>query len=233
LAKPCELDLLSAVWRIEADPRSAVDCFSLESHPLDLLDKAHNVRSQGKYFRLNYENSRLRTWRKLGLGFYLALGWAVMRLLARFVGLGLYRKPLGFHVARLMRKPKVSCLPPSLPETTTEVSYGLVMNWLPPGGLEVTALGAKEGASPASSVFVGGSSRSEPSSEIVTGTVTGTESSSGGESSSPHVVPVFSSRTPAFNLFGFPPSPAPDMGFPANPAPYSASIFKFTPLKTL
>jgi len=49
LAKPCKLDLLQAVWHAEADPRSAVDCFSLESHSLDLLDKDQNVRSQGKY----------------------------------------------------------------------------------------------------------------------------------------------------------------------------------------
>jgi hypothetical protein len=88
LAEPCEFDLLSAVWHAEADPRSAVDCFSLESHPLDLLEKDQNVRPLGK------ENSRLRTWRKLGLGFYLALGRAVRRVLVRFVGLGLCRKPL-------------------------------------------------------------------------------------------------------------------------------------------
>jgi hypothetical protein len=62
--------------------------------------------------------------------------------------------------------------------------YSLVLNRLPPGGLEVIALGAKEGASPASSVFVGGS-RSEPSSAAVTGTVTGMESCFGGESISP------------------------------------------------
>jgi hypothetical protein len=49
LAKRCEFDLLSAVWHAEADPRSAVDCFSLESHPLDLLDKDQHVCPQGKY----------------------------------------------------------------------------------------------------------------------------------------------------------------------------------------
>jgi hypothetical protein len=47
LATPCELDLLPAVWHAEAVPRSAVDCFSLESHPLDLLDKDQIVRPQG------------------------------------------------------------------------------------------------------------------------------------------------------------------------------------------
>jgi hypothetical protein len=49
LAEPCEFDLLPAVWHAEADPRSAVDCFSLESHPLDLLEKDQHVRPQGKY----------------------------------------------------------------------------------------------------------------------------------------------------------------------------------------
>jgi hypothetical protein len=47
------------------------------------------------------------------------------------------------------------------------------------------------------------------------------------------VFPVFSSRTPASNLFGFPHLPALDLGFPVDPAPYSASVFKFTPLGTL
>jgi hypothetical protein len=228
LATPCKLDLLPAVWHAEVVPRSAVDCFSLESHLLDLLDKDQIVRPQGKYSRLNFENSRLRTWRKLGHGFYLALGQAMRRVLIRFAGSGLFRKPLGFRVARLKRNPKVSCPLPFSPETSTEVSSGLVLNRLPLGGLEVTALGAKEGASPASSAFVGDFSRSEPSSTAVTGTVTGTESSSGGDSSSSQVFPAVSSRTPASNLFGFPPSPAPDLGFPAGPA-----SFKFTPLGKL
>jgi len=108
------------------------------------------------------------------------LGRAVRRVLDRFARSGLNRKPLGFRVARLMRKPKVSCPPPSLSKTTPEVSSRMVLNRLPPGGLEVIALGATEGVSAASSVFVEDSFRSEPSSAAVTGT----ESSSGGESSS-------------------------------------------------
>jgi hypothetical protein len=119
----------------------------------------------------------------------------VRRVLIRFAWSGLFRKHLGFRVARLKRKPKVSCLPPSSPVTTSEVSSGLVLNRLPHGGLEVTMLGAKEGASPASSAFVGDSTRSEPSSAADTGTVSGTESSSGGESSSSQVFPAVSSRT--------------------------------------
>jgi hypothetical protein len=49
LAEPCEFDLLPTVWHVEAIPRSAVDCYLLESHPLDLLDKDQHVRPQGKY----------------------------------------------------------------------------------------------------------------------------------------------------------------------------------------
>jgi hypothetical protein len=203
LATPCKLDLLPVVRHAEAVPRSAVDCSSLEAHPLDLLDKDQSVRPQGMYSRLNLENSRLRTWRKLGPGFYLALGRAVRRILTRFAGSGLFRKLLGFRVARHKRKPIVSCSPPSSPETSTEVSSRFVLNRLPPGGLEVTALGAKEGASPASSAFVG-ISRPEPSSAADTGTVSGTEVSSGGESSRSQVFPAVSSRTPASNMFGFP-----------------------------
>jgi hypothetical protein len=135
-------------------------------------------------------------------------------------------------MARLMRKPKVSCLPPSLLETTPEVSFGLVLNRLPPGGLEVTTLGATEGASPTSLVFGGDSFRSEPSSATVTGTDPFL-SSSGGESSSSQMFLVYSSQTPASKVFGFPLSLAPDLGFLADPAPPSAPVFKFTPLGTL
>jgi hypothetical protein len=109
LATPCEIDLLPAMWHAEAVPRSVVDCFSLESHPLDLLDKDQIVRLQGQYSRLNFENSRLRTWRKLVPGFYLALGGAVRRVLIRFVGLGLFVWPdssgnLKFPIRRLSRR---------------------------------------------------------------------------------------------------------------------------------
>jgi hypothetical protein len=71
------------------------------------------------------------------------------------------------------------------------VSSGLIMNRLPPGGLEVTSLGAKEGASLASSAFVGVSSRSEPLSAADTETVSGMEVSSGGESSRSQVFDGF------------------------------------------
>jgi hypothetical protein len=46
-AEPCALDLL-AVRLAEEDSRSAVDCSTLESPPLDLLDKDQPHRPLGK-----------------------------------------------------------------------------------------------------------------------------------------------------------------------------------------
>jgi hypothetical protein len=231
-ATPCEFDLLPAVRHAEDIPRSAVDCFSLEAHRLDMLGKDQIVCPQGKDSHLKFETSRLRTWRKLGSGFYLALGRAVGRVLSRFTGSGLFRKPFGFRVTRIKRKPKVSCPPPTSPETTTEMSSGLVLNRILPGGLEVSALGDKVGVSPASSADVGIYPRPESSSETVTGTDSGTESFSGGESSRSQVPSAVScsSVNPASNRFGFPPSPAPDLGFPGGPA---STSFKLTPLGKL
>jgi hypothetical protein len=44
------------------------------------------------------------------------------------------------------------------------------------------------------------------------------------------VFPAVSSQTPAFNLFGYPPSPTPDLGFPTD---FASVSFKFTPLGKL
>jgi hypothetical protein len=129
-------------------------------------------------------------------------------------------------VTQLMRKPKVSRSSPSLLETTLELSSGLVLNRLPPGGLEVTGLGVIEGVSPASPIFVGDSFRSKPSSAAVTRTAP-VVSSSGGELSSSQVFPVSSSQTPASKEFGFPPSPAPDWVF--RQILLLWLVFKFTP----
>jgi hypothetical protein len=96
----------------------------------------------------------------------------------------------------------------------------------------VSALGDKVGVSPASSADVGIYPRPESSSETVTGTDSGTESFSGGEPSRSQVPSAVScsSVNPASNRFGFPPSPAPDLGFPGGPA---STSFKFTPLGKL
>jgi len=227
LATPCEIDLLPAVQHTEADPRSAVDCFSLEQNTLDLLVKDQLGSPQGK--GLKFEKVRTRTWRKLGPGFCLVLGRAVRRVLTRYAGSGLFRKFLGCRVARFMRKPNVSGPPPTSPVTTTEVSSGLVLNRIPNGGSEDTALGAKKGASPGSTGFVGVSPRPEPPSVADDGFISGTESPSGGESSRSQVIPAVSSWNPASHLFGFPPSPAPDLGFPAA----TTVSFNFTPLGKL
>jgi hypothetical protein len=127
LPEPCELDLLPTVWHAESVQRTTVDCFSVESHQLNLLDKDRPLCPQGKKCpscsNLKIERLRLRTWRKLGTGFFLALGRAVRNLLDRFAGLGLSRKSSGFRVARLMPKAKVSR--PS--SSTSKVSSGLIL----------------------------------------------------------------------------------------------------------
>jgi hypothetical protein len=84
-----------------------------------------------------------------------------------------------------MPKAKVSRLSSSPPETTSKVSSGLYLVRPPLGGLEVAASVATEGAGPTTSVSVGGSIRSKPSSSAVTGT-TSFLSSTGGESSNVH-----------------------------------------------
>lgn len=133
------------------------------------------------------ERSRLRTWSKLGTGFFLALGRAVRNFLDRFAGSGLSRKSSGFRVACLITKAKVSRPSSSTPETTSKVSSRLILVQPPPKGLEVAASIATEGAGSVISVSVGGSNRSEPSSSAVTGT-TSFMPSTGGESSNVHTV---------------------------------------------
>jgi hypothetical protein len=191
LPEPCELDLLPTVWYAESVQRTTVDCFSLESHQLNLLDKDRFLCPQGKKrpscSNLKIERSRLRTWRKMGSGFFLALGRAVRNLLDRFAGSGLSHKSSGFRVGRLMSKAKVFRPSSSPPKTTSKVSSGLILVRPPPGGLEVAASVATEGAGPAISVSVGGSIRSEPSLSAVTGT-TSFMPSTGGESSNVHMV---------------------------------------------
>jgi hypothetical protein len=74
LLEPCELDLLPTGWRAESIQRTAVDCFSVESHQLNLLDKDRPLHPQGKKCpscsNLKIKRSRLQTWRKLGIGFF-------------------------------------------------------------------------------------------------------------------------------------------------------------------
>jgi hypothetical protein len=44
LPEPYELDLLSTVWHAKSVQRTVVDCFSVESHQLNLLDKDRPLR---------------------------------------------------------------------------------------------------------------------------------------------------------------------------------------------
>jgi hypothetical protein len=78
----CALDLLPMVRHAKVEPRSMVDCFSLESPPLEPLGKDRHLRLKGKKLlscsNLNFENSkseysRTHTWNKLGSKFYVDL----------------------------------------------------------------------------------------------------------------------------------------------------------------
>lgn len=74
LLEPSELDLLPMGWRAESIQRTAVDCFSVESHQLNLLDKDRPLRPQGKKrpscSNLKIERSRLRMWLSWVSGFF-------------------------------------------------------------------------------------------------------------------------------------------------------------------
>jgi hypothetical protein len=72
---------------------------------------------------LNFKISKRRTWRKLVIGSNLALGRAVRKLLARFVGTGLGHRS-GFRLARLFPKPVLSHKLSILPEMSPEISSG-------------------------------------------------------------------------------------------------------------
>jgi hypothetical protein len=60
--KQCALDLLPMVRHAEVEPRSVVDCFSLESPPLEPLGKDRHLRPKRKKVlsrsNLNFENSK-------------------------------------------------------------------------------------------------------------------------------------------------------------------------------
>jgi hypothetical protein len=99
-AEPCVLDLLPSVRHAKEDLRTAMDCFSLESPPLELLDKDQHAPSElldidkpfcplGKklhaHSNLKFEFSKRRTWSKQGNRSNLALGQAVRKNLDHFV----------------------------------------------------------------------------------------------------------------------------------------------------
>lgn len=186
LVEPVSLDILPMVRHAEADTRSSVDCFTLESPQLDLLDKDRNFRPLGKKLipRSNskFEISNVHTWSKLGIGFDLALGRAIRKILGRFAGSGLDRKCSGFRLAGLMLKPKVSRPSRLLVEMMLESSS--VMGQPPAGGLEAALLDTIEGAGPAKSVSLRCSLWPEQSSPSVPGAVPVLASYGGGSCSS-------------------------------------------------
>lgn len=96
-ADPC--DFLLVMRFAEEDQRTTVDCYSLESPPLDPLDKDHNHRPLGKKSlpssNLNFKYSNLRTWKQLVISFKLAMGRAAGKFLGRFFGSSLGWKHTG------------------------------------------------------------------------------------------------------------------------------------------
>jgi hypothetical protein len=119
----CEPDFLPAARVLDADLRTALDCSTLE--PFDPLGKDHHRCPLGKSYRprasLKFEISKLRTWSKRVIGFNMALGRAVNKLLGRLARNGLCRK--GLRLGCFMPKPSSSRS--SLPETTSVDSSGL------------------------------------------------------------------------------------------------------------
>jgi hypothetical protein len=148
-AEPCVLDFLPSVRHAEDNLRTAVNCFSLESPPLELFYKDRVICPLGKkllsHLNLKFEFSKCRTWRKLGNGSNLALGRVVRNILDRFVGTGLGRKRSGFRLARFL--PKLLASRPSriMPEMSLEISFGIPLVRPSSGGLEDASLDTIEG----------------------------------------------------------------------------------------
>jgi hypothetical protein len=94
-AEPCDLDLLRSVRQAEEELRTAMNCFSLEAPPPELMGIDRPFCPPGKKIlahpNLNFKISKRRTWSKLVIGSNLALGRAVRKLLALFVGTGIVR----------------------------------------------------------------------------------------------------------------------------------------------
>jgi hypothetical protein len=148
-AEPCVLDFLLSVRHAEDDLRTAVDCFSLESPPLELLDKVQLICPLGKkllsHSNLKFEFSKRRMWRKLGNGSNLALGQAVRNILGRFVETGLGCKRSSFQLARFLPKLLASRLSKIMPERSSEISSGIPLVHPSSSGLEDALLDTIEG----------------------------------------------------------------------------------------
>jgi hypothetical protein len=159
LAETCVLDFLPSVRHAKDDLRTAVDCFSLESPPLELLNKYRLICPLGKkllsHSNLKFEFSKRLTWRKLGIRSNLALGRAVRNILDCFVGTGLGRKRSGFRLARFLLKLLASRPLKIMPEMSLEISSGISLVRPPSGGWEDTSLDTIEGVGMSSSGLLG------------------------------------------------------------------------------
>jgi hypothetical protein len=131
--EPCALDLLSAVRFVDEILRSAVDCSTLESPRVDMLDKDQPHRPLGKKSfqrsNLKFEISNLRTCSKLVIGFNMVMGQAARKLLGRIARSGMGRKRTGLRLGRFLPKSKVSWLSEMSPKISSGVFLGLPSPW--------------------------------------------------------------------------------------------------------
>jgi hypothetical protein len=115
-----------------------VDCSTLESPTVDLLDKDQPHRPLGKNpllpSNLKFEISILRIWSKLVIGFSMVLGWAARKFLGPIKKFGLGRKRNGLRLGRFLPKSKVSRLSRLLSEMSPEISSGVFLGLSSPGG---------------------------------------------------------------------------------------------------
>jgi hypothetical protein len=149
------LDLLSVMRFVDDNSRLAVDCSTLESSTVDLLDKDQPHRPLGKKplrrSNLKFEISNLCTWSKLVIVFNKVLGRAARKFLGRIRRFGLGRKRNGLRLGRFLPKSKVSRLSRLLPEMLLEISSGVFLCLSSPGGGSFSCLKTGPASSPVKS----------------------------------------------------------------------------------
>jgi hypothetical protein len=174
----------------------AVGCIDLESRPPDPFVKDRSLDSLGKKpppcSNSKFERSMMRTWSKLVNGLKMVFGRAFRKFLGRLVRFGLGRKRSGFHLARLLPKPKAcpstkpgaspspapsrpepssSTVPGALPVASSSFGFSLVRP--PPRVLEALSSGEGLAAPGVSLALAAPSFRPEPLSRAIPGAFPG------------------------------------------------------------
>jgi hypothetical protein len=153
--EPCALDLLPVVRFVNDNPWSAVDCSTLESPTVDLLDKDQPHRLLGKKplrrSNLKFKISNLRTWSKLVIGFNMVMGQATRKFLGRITRFDQGSKHTGLQLGHFLPKSKVSRLSRLLPKMSPEISSGVFLGLSSPGGGSSSRLKTDPASSPVKS----------------------------------------------------------------------------------